>query len=186
MNCELNSFKLGITFDDGYLDNLELVAPIMYERRIPFSVFITTDFLKKDARFMSPSQLVELSKFPNVSIGSHGKTHKSLTECSPSEVKKELFDSKAYLEDLLGKNIEMLAYPHGSVNLSVKQQAELAGYKKGFTTKLCINKQGVDPMMIGRCNIESDNTVRILSQKIYGDWDWYQFRSSAFFSSIRI
>ncbi len=34
-----------ITFDDGYLDNYELAYPILKDFNIPFTIFITTDFI---------------------------------------------------------------------------------------------------------------------------------------------
>ena len=45
---------LNITFDDGYIDNLSTVAPIMNSLNLPFTVFVTTGFLdKKYKNFMN-------------------------------------------------------------------------------------------------------------------------------------
>jgi peptidoglycan/xylan/chitin deacetylase (PgdA/CDA1 family) len=38
-----------LTFDDGYKDNYTFVYPYLTERNIPFTIYITTDFLDKKA-----------------------------------------------------------------------------------------------------------------------------------------
>ncbi len=172
--CDKNNLNIGITFDDGYIDTFEIAAPILIERGIPFTVFLSTDFLKnKSNGFMTKGQVLDLSKYPNVKIGSHGKSHIRLAECSFNLLNQELIESKAFLEDLIGNQVELLAYPYGSVNEKVSKQALAAGYSKAFTTIFGLNKGNIDPMMIHRYNIESDNSVRIVNQKSRGDWDWY-------------
>ena len=90
-----------ITFDDGYRNNFEIAAPLLFELKIPFSVFVITDFIKQaNKKFMNESMLKELASHPLVSIGSHSQTHVRLTKCSPKELTNEISGSKSYLEDL--------------------------------------------------------------------------------------
>lgn len=49
-----SSFKgreLVITFDDGYRNNLTCAAPILYELKLPFTVFISTEHIETNERF---------------------------------------------------------------------------------------------------------------------------------------
>ena len=41
-------FKICITFDDGYKDNLDYVLPLIKKYNIPITIFITTRFLEND------------------------------------------------------------------------------------------------------------------------------------------
>lgn len=86
---------LAFTFDDGYIDNLKNVAPLMERCEYPWHIFVVADFIKNKAKgFMTPSDLRELSEYKCVTIGSHGKTHRHLSECNSLQLKQELQDSK--------------------------------------------------------------------------------------------
>ncbi len=173
-----NSLHVSLTFDDGYLNNLKNVAPILIDRGIPFSVFVSANFVKNKVKgFLRKNDLIELSNLPGVTIGSHGMNHNPLISYNKYQIKKELVDSKLFLEDVTGREIISLAYPYGLVNNEVKSLAVEAGYLLGLTTRFYLNKRNQDPMVLNRFNIESDNTSRILMQKIEGGWDWYRWRS---------
>ena len=47
-------------------------------------------------------------------IGSHGVSHKLLSRLNKLEQKKELLNSKLFLEDLLKKKVESFCYPYGT------------------------------------------------------------------------
>ena len=41
------SFAISVTFDDGYLDNLDLALPVLENYNVPATIFITTRFLER-------------------------------------------------------------------------------------------------------------------------------------------
>jgi peptidoglycan/xylan/chitin deacetylase (PgdA/CDA1 family) len=47
----MSSKQLAITFDDGYKNNLEVVAPFLNSWNIPFSVFVSTRHISEGERF---------------------------------------------------------------------------------------------------------------------------------------
>lgn len=172
-----DKLKVLITFDDGYIDNYSLVAPYLVEKKIPFTIFIATDYVKNSfKRFMSPFDLLDLSKNPYINIGSHGKSHTRLTNCNNTKLTFELRESKQYLEDLIGKEVKSIAYPYGDYDARVIEYAKNNGYTIGFTTRYDFNTTDRNPLTLSRYNIESDNDIKIIRQKLYGDWDWYRFR----------
>ena len=65
-------------------------------------------------------------------IGSHGVTHTKLTELSDKELINELVSSKHFLEDIIGREVHTISYPHGAINSRVKKAvAKALSSKKG-------------------------------------------------------
>ena len=173
-----NSEGVAVTFDDGYSDNLHLVAPLLVERQIPFTVFVTTGFLDSNSGvFLSKSELRELSALPGVTIGAHGVSHVPLTECDDELLQRELTNSKRSLEELLGMPIVSVAYPHGAVDRRVRDAARSAGYEVGACSYFDLNSPGRDPMLLARTVITGRDNSRVFRQKLLGAWDWNRLRS---------
>jgi peptidoglycan/xylan/chitin deacetylase (PgdA/CDA1 family) len=140
---------LHVTFDDAYtsisgaLDTLERLD-------VPATVFAATAFadegrpldvpeLAADAaahpdelRTMSWEELRSLAE-RGFGIGSHTVSHPHLTKLGDAELDRELRDSRARCEDILGRPCAYLAYPYGEHDGRVKRAAERAGYDAAFT-----------------------------------------------------
>ena len=171
-----NDLAVAVTFDDGYKDNLYAVAPIMQKYRIPFTVFVSTAFVKNETPdFLTPDELRELSMLPGVSIGSHGATHTRFTKLNKSELRDELISSKHYLEDITGKEVSAISYPHGAVDSDVIDTVILAGYKIGACSRFDINNEALDHLLLNRTTILAIDTNKVYLQKLNGAWDWYKW-----------
>lgn len=172
------ALRVAITFDDGYKDNLQQAAPILQELGFPFTVFVSTGFTQSSQpSFLSPAELKTLARMPKVTIGTHGSTHTPLTGCSDNALKRELVDSKSYLEDLLGRPVDTMSYPFGSVDRRVRNAVKNAGYRLAFSSRFDINQSRRDPLLQCRTDILAMDSVRILRQKLRGAWDWYRWRN---------
>lgn len=171
-----DKLKLAITFDDGYADNLYIAAPLLVERKLPFTVFITSQSIRNHVNgYLSKAELKELANIPGAIIGSHSSTHPHLTTCNNAQLKTEMEDSKHHIEDLIGKPVNYISYPFGDVDLRVRDAAENAGYKAGCSIHFEINTAGRDKFLLNRCGILKHDSLRVLKQKINGDWDWLKW-----------
>jgi peptidoglycan/xylan/chitin deacetylase (PgdA/CDA1 family) len=160
------------------LDTYKIAAPFLIENNVPFTVFIITNFIKnKKKGYMDEIMLKELSNNPLVTIGSHTVNHHQLNQIDDKLIFNELNYSKSYLEDLLGKQIEMLSYPHGKFNIKIKQKVFDSGYKLAFSSKFGVNKKNQDKLALNRSEIWSTDEIEIFNEKLEGNWDWLRFRN---------
>lgn len=169
--------RVAVTFDDGFRDALTVAAPLMVPSRIPWTVFVAPALLGSSSDYLTASELRELASLPGVSIGAHGLTHARLTACSDAQLDQELRESRRALEDLLGKAVTALAYPHGAVDRRVRQAAAVCGYRLGVCSRNDINAADRDPLVLCRTEIVGADTTRVFAQKLDGAWDWTRWRS---------
>lgn len=169
--------RVAITFDDGYLDNLEVAAPILCELGLPFTVFVTSEFVRNGkAGFLSRAALRALAALPGAQIGAHGAHHVALTQCDDATLRNELTSSRHYLQDVLGSEVRTLAYPYGAADSRVRDAALAVGYRLGACSFAGVNLPERDPLLLARTEIVSFDSERVFAQKLHGDWDWYRWR----------
>jgi len=78
---------------------------------------------------LTREEIFELSQTEGVDIASHGYYHNNLGVLLPKIAHWELSESKKYLEEIVQRPVEAIAYPDGSYNSSTLQSAERIGYK---------------------------------------------------------
>jgi len=146
-----------VTFDDGYANNLEVALPLLAELGIPATVFVTTSFIDGTIsgpdRMLSPAGLRELHA-AGVEIASHGRRHVCFQSLSRAEIRDEVRSSKAWLEDLIGVEVESCAYPYGHHDRRCREELVAAGYRSGSIVMNAISEPDRDPFSIARLTIE--------------------------------
>ena len=168
-----HSHGVVVTFDDGYTNNLTVAAPIMEDLNIPFTVFPTVEFIQSNNDlYLSVDQVVKLSTLNGVTIGSHCLTHSRLTQYDDQQLEQELISSKLFLENLLEKSVDCIAYPYGDVDQCVVEASANAGYVLGASVKFGVNPHDFNPLILLRTDILSHDNMKIFKDKINGNWDW--------------
>ena len=143
-----------LTFDDGHRSAVEYALPILQQHGLHAHFFITAGWTGRKNGYMSAPDLVELEN-AGMSIGAHGWSHKLLTHCDETELHRELEDTKAALEDMLGKPIQTLSLPGGRANARVLRACTAAGYTRVFTSAPSISGEP-NGRTIGRLNLRGD------------------------------
>jgi len=172
-----SSSQIVITFDDGYSDNLDVAAPILAHYGLPFTVFVTSGFVRHShPGFLSPQGLRDLASIPGATIGAHGDTHIPLSQCLEGQLASELVSSKHYLEDIIGQSVQTMSYPYGSVDRRVRNAVQMAGYSLAASSYAGLNNVDRDQLILCRTEIHNSDTVDRFCRKLSGDWDRYRFR----------
>jgi peptidoglycan/xylan/chitin deacetylase (PgdA/CDA1 family) len=124
-----------------------------------------------DRSALTRDEVIQLSKEPLVTIGSHSVSHISLPNISVEEQKKELSDSKKILEMWTGHRINYFAYPSGDYSKNLKILAQECGYNLCFTIDPSyIDIEKADKLSIPRMCINDDAGYYEALSKMYGIW----------------
>lgn len=145
-----------LTFDDGTLDHLTNLAPILTDLDVPGTVYVCPGLFgdpypwcdaAAGVRFMTTEEVVELSSHPLVEIGSHTVSHTVLGEASSEEAYREMASCKERLEDLLAEPVPSFCYPRCRYSPACPDAARRAGYTSAVT---CGARGSWDPFQLQR------------------------------------
>lgn len=156
-----------ITFDDGYLNDFEIVFPVLKYHNLVAHFFITTNFVGK-RNFMNWQQLDRLSQNGFI-IGSHTAFHRDLSRSQDREIIEELEFSKSIIEERLGITTDLISMPHGAFNRKIYKAAKQLGYKAIFVSIPIYRISNIQPYVFGRFSIKQDISLdefrQIISKK---------------------
>jgi len=164
-----------ITFDDGYVDNLAACEEL--ERRgMRASWFIVSSAVGRPpgwpddgrpaGRMLNAAELRDM-RATGMEIGSHTVNHVRLTEADDAQLLRELADSKAMLEDLLGAPVPSFAYPYGAWDARCVAAVAAAGYAAACTTRTGWALRDNDPYKLRRLTVFNTDTASSLARKLY-------------------
>ena len=128
---ELPAKPIMISFDDGYLDNFMNAYLLLRKYDMTAAFYIITSLVGEEDR-LAAEHIREMAQ-SGMSIGSHTVNHRTLGDMAYAEAESELVLSRAYLEGLLQRSVDFVAYPKGSYNGETIDAANEAGYAGGFT-----------------------------------------------------
>jgi len=165
-----------LTFDDGYDDFYTEAFPVLERVGLGAIVFVVVDQIGKSnywdrelrlrsRQLLTLQQIRELHRH-GVAFASHSLTHPDLTLLSDMDLRREVSDSKARLEDMLGSEVTCFAYPSGRVDARVSAAVAEAGYKNAMSTREGLNFWE-DPLWMRRINVSERDSLPGFALKVF-------------------
>lgn len=122
-----------LSFDDGLEDFYTTALPVLQKYGFTASNAIITGMIGANEH-MTEAQIRECVK-AGIEITSHTVQHLDLAKQSPAEIKKQLVESKNYLEKTFGVVVVGFIYPSGRYNDLAVQAVRDEGYQIAATTQ---------------------------------------------------
>lgn len=172
---------LAVTFDDGYANVLTYGYPVLRHLGIPATIFVVSGCVgRRDLTWQASASLsdwTELSRLDRrvITFGSHGLSHRRLVNLPPSELRAEIVDSRAMIEDRLGVLVDTFSYPFGLRGDFDRRAVEVLG-EAGFAAA-CSSMWGRynrrhDRFLLRRLTVWDHDTLADFKRKLAGDFDW--------------
>jgi peptidoglycan/xylan/chitin deacetylase (PgdA/CDA1 family) len=88
-----------------------------------------------EAYFLGEDELCQLARNPLVTIGAHTASHAALVTLEAVEARAEMVENKAFLEQLLDRDVMHFAFPYGAYGEREVALARETGFVSAVTTR---------------------------------------------------
>ena len=136
---------VGITFDDGYLNNLDHALPVLQQLGFSSTCYCISAMLGQTNSWdrhnkVPPTELMTASQLRQwvvggQEVGAHTRRHVRLTEVDATTAQDEIALSKTELEQLTGAAVHHFCYPYGLYTPEHVAMVGEAGYATATTTQ---------------------------------------------------
>jgi peptidoglycan/xylan/chitin deacetylase (PgdA/CDA1 family) len=119
------------------------------------------------AQILNWQEISEMSE-EGIAFGSHGVSHRPLTDLNDENLAGELGLSQKVLEDRHINCVPVLSYPNGDFNGKTESLARKLGYRAAVTTRPGFNSKETDPLALRRVSVHQDiaSTVPLFALRI--------------------
>lgn len=122
-----------LTFDDGTLDFYTTALPLLEEYGFTASNSIIAEKVGDDW-YMTDMDILSIVSI-GIEITSHTLSHPDLTQLSEEEVRRQVAESRDFLENFFSVEINGFVYPAGEYNEMVMRVLAEEGYEVAVTTE---------------------------------------------------
>lgn len=172
-----------VTFDDGYETVYRDAFPVLQEFGFTATVFLITGYCGKqnswpghvspvgEQPLLSWAQIEEMSRH-RIEFGSHTVTHPDLASVTRGDAEREMRESKQTIQERLGRDVEVFAYPYGTY---APWTVDLARehFSGACSTILGKVASGADPALLPRVDMYYFSSQWLMESLDTRGMDWY-------------
>lgn len=123
-----------LTFDDGYRDFYNNAFPLLQAHNFKATLFVITQFVGGDV-YVTWDELAQMKSSGLITIGDHTLSHRSLPALDFSQTRDQVLSAKNILEEHLGGEVNVFAYPYGGVSNNAENVLKEGGFAAAVTTQ---------------------------------------------------
>jgi peptidoglycan/xylan/chitin deacetylase (PgdA/CDA1 family) len=154
-----------LTFDDGYEDFYTAAYPVLKRYGFMADSFIITGRAGYKG-YLTWDQMRQMQAGGLVQFESHTVDHVEMNHISLARAQHELVDSKATLEQELGRRVDIFCYPSGRYNAQVEALLPRDGYIAGVSTRAGAVHNSAELQALSRVRIHGRDTLKDFARKV--------------------
>jgi len=181
LNGEKAGKVIGITFDDGFRNNLTQALPILKSFGFSATCYIISQKIGgindwdlgkgiPENPLMNEKEIQQWTD-AGMEIGSHTQNHARLTECDTENATNEITESKRELEQRFSIPIDHFCYPYGSYHQTTRDLAESAGYLSATTVERGRSTPIQDSLALPRVPVTHHTLPHLFLMKILSRYE---------------
>ncbi len=154
---------VALTFDDGYVDFAEVVAPTLEAHGMTGTVYMVAGGMGQGKPWGTPPRwpLMSEDQIRGVAsrgheVGSHTMTHPRMSTLDPAQLTYEAARSREVLQEVLQDPVPGFCYPYGDFDADASAAVIAAGYDHACVTG---DYEPGDRFSIPRCYISPRDTA---------------------------
>ena len=146
LNGEKRGKVFGITFDDGYENNLRCALPVLKSHGFTSTCYVVANQVGKTNSWDIGRGVVQVPLMTvqqlqawidaGQEVGSHTLSHANVSQLAEAEQRLEIGESKHVLEKMIDQvgGVQHFCYPYGGLNTGATAAVKSAGYVTATTT----------------------------------------------------
>ncbi len=172
---------VGITFDDGFLNNLSHALPVLQRHGFSSTCYAVSQQLGRSNEWdraagvaqtplMSAAQLRQWCAGAQ-EVGAHTRHHVNLTRTSSTTCAEEIALCKSELEALTGAPVRHFCYPYGEFTAEHVAMVRAAGFESATTTQRSRCQGGEDLLQLPRVPVLRSTSLPLLWLKLASGYE---------------
>jgi peptidoglycan/xylan/chitin deacetylase (PgdA/CDA1 family) len=145
-----------ITVDDGYVDDVKQILPVLRAHHMVATFYIITGRFHEQG-FLNPTEVRRLDA-AGMDIGAHTQTHADLPLLGAAQMRAEIEGSRRDLQRVLGHFVYFFAYPYGAENPAVVDAVRRAGFSLAVTTQGGTQESSSSSLTMPRIHVGRSST----------------------------
>lgn len=167
---------VGITLDDGYVNNLQLALPVLQRHGFSATCYVVSGQMGGSnvwdhAKGIPAKPLMNAAQLKawvagGQEVGAHTRNHVDLRQTDDAAAFQEIAGCKRELEHRVEAPVRHFCYPYGSYEPKHAAMARALGYATATTTRRSRTRAGDDPFELPRVPVLRSTSLPVLWLKV--------------------